>query len=404
MKATMKAVTYLADFGSPHRPYTGGYYFASCLLRILRELPINLTVFSVAYPNIDLGESYISGEGIAAMKLPTGGFGNPWTGFSWVRQLRRRLQKMPAQDLYIFDQPMTLARFLPQAPALAMFHGSDFVRWQDLSLTHPRDFIYGLLWRKLFLNRVHRKFLTKAIGIPLFNSRDTLTRLAADFQVDPHPLEKYITYLPIETDKFRFDEEDRVKLRQKYNLANDEIVIIALSNFDPVKRADRLTSMITNLFNQLPNEKIRFLLVGGGRQSQSIDELIKKTRIADRLIRVGEVPHTEVYKYYSAADIALSTSQRESFGYFITEGMSVGLPFVAYRGGAIEEVIDDSETGFVVESEEDFLTRLITLIQNKALWQKMGEAGRTRVESMFSLLAFKKRFLSILDAEFGLQF
>jgi len=164
-----------------------------------------------------------------------------------------------------------------------------------------------------------------------------------------------------------------------------------------VKRADRLSSIIIKIFEKSNFDNVKFMLVGGGRMVEPIDELIKDSDIAKRIIRIKGVPHNDVYKFYSAADIALSTSERESFGYFIAEGMSCGLPFIAYRGGAIEEIIENNTTGFVVESEEDFIKFLLILIKNPMLRKKMGDAGNERILKMFSMPVFKNRLLKILE-------
>ena len=395
-----KNVTFFADFGSKNRPYTGGYYFAECLLGILRKLDINLTIFSAVIPKIDKDTALIKGDNIIEIKLPIGGFGNPFVGLKWAFQLRKKLKKMPKQDLYIFDQPMTLVNILPKAPAVAMFHGSDFVKLKDLSISHPRDFFYSIFWRKMFLNKINKKFLTKEIGIPLFNSNDTLNRLSADFTLDPRPLEQYVTHLPVDTDKFKRDNNERNKIREYYKIADDEILIVALSNFDLIKRADRLSSIVLKILKSSQTDKVKFLLIGGGRISKPIDDLIENPDFLKNIIRIKEVSHNDVYKYYSAADIALSASERESFGYFIAEGMSTELPFVAYRGGAIEEVIQNNTTGFVVDSEDEFLESLQKLLNDNSLRLKMGEVGRERVIKMFSMEIFKERLLNILKNEF----
>lgn len=398
-----KNISYFADFGSRNRPYTGGYYFAECMLNILRGLDINLRVFSATIPRIDKGESFVSGNEIKDIELPIGGFGNPRVGLKWVFRLKKELTKIPKQDLYIFDQPNTLINFLPKAPAITMFHGSDFIKLKDLSIRHPRNFFYGLFWRRLFLNKIHKKFLTRKIGIPLFNSNDTLNRLNNDFNIDSTQLKKCITYLPVDTEKFKRDIDERNKIRRQYGIADDEIIIMALSNFDPVKRADRLKIIVEKILYRPLDVKVKFLIVGSGRKSEPLNGLMQDSETGKNYIRINQVPHSEVYKFYSAADIALSTSERESFGYFIAEGMSCDLPFVGYKGGAIEEVIDNNKTGFVVSREDDFVEFLLILIKNPILRKQMGEKSREKIKQMFSVPVFRGRFLKILSEEFSLN-
>lgn len=396
-------VSFIADFGSKNRPYSGGYQFALRLLLILRSLDINLTVFSIANLKIDKDESYVSGSEIKKINIPDGGFGNPFVGLSLVKQLKNNLESMPRQDLYIFDQPMLLIDKLPIASTVAMFHGDDYVRFDSLPWSHPRALIYDLFWRKLFLNNIHRKLLNKKIGIPLFNSKDTLKLLSEDFEIKPEPLEKYVTYLPVDTDSFKRDGIVRKQVREKLNIADDEIVILALSNFDSIKAPERLKPIISNIINSEQSKKIKFLLIGGGREREVVDSIMSDKELVKYCIRIGEVPHDEVNKYYNVADIGISTSKRESFGYFIAEGMASALPFVAYSGGAIDEIIEQEKCGFCCSDLDEFTTRLRLLINDTKLRALMGERSRERIVNIFSVQQFKNKFLNILLNEFKIN-
>ena len=309
-------VAYFADFGSPHRPYTGGYRFAKLLFALLQELPLELTVFAPTCQRVDRGESFAPSSA-RLIELPALGFGLPRVGLAWAWQLRKQLQQLPRQDLYIFDQPVTPLGLLPRASALAMFHGSDVVGWRELSLLHPRALFRQLCWQKPVIERLQRQFLTKAVGVPLFNSRDTLSRLCAAFGLITTPLGQYVTYLPVDTAAFCFDPVARQRLRAQYGIAADEVVVIALSNFDQVKRPDRLRAIMVTFLERFLDRRVRFLLVGGGRQASALDPVFDSASYARSCLRVGAVAATEVAAYYSAADIALSTSQRESFGYTV---------------------------------------------------------------------------------------
>jgi hypothetical protein len=55
------------------------------------------------------------------------------------------------------------------------------------------------------------------------------------------------------------------------------------------------------------------------------------------------------------------------------EAMACGTPVIAYRAGAVTEVIDEGVTGFVVESEQDAI---------KAV-RRLGELDRRKVRARF---------------------
>ena len=54
-----------------------------------------------------------------------------------------------------------------------------------------------------------------------------------------------------------------------------------------------------------------------------------------------------------AAALIFPIEWPEPFGLVMIEAMACGTPTIAYRRGSIPEVIDDGETGFIVESIDD---------------------------------------------------
>lgn len=399
----MKKISYFADFGSEKRT-GGGQTFARELFKILDKLPVELTAFTSFYPEADKKISLLSPK-IVPVTLPfTGTFGMPQVGIPWSLKLRGLLKKMPRQDLYIFDQPQTWPLGFPEAPAVSMFHGTDYVRPSALDLLHPRSAAYSWFWQKPILNRVQKNFLTKRNATPLFNSRYTLELLARDFKIDPAPLQNYVTYLPFRVSEYEKDMAAREKVRSRFRVAPDEILVIYFSNFAPKKRADRIPPIVREIFERLPDSRVKFIFVGRGIASGPIDSMLEEKNMQGRCFRVGEVAPAEVREFYSASDIALSTSESETFGYFIAEGMAAKLPFVAYREGSVPELIQDGETGLLADSKDKFVDALTSLIQDRELREMLGRNSYERVKKEFSEKAFEGKFLKILREEYGLVF
>ena len=76
--------------------------------------------------------------------------------------------------------------------------------------------------------------------------------------------------------------------------------------------------------------------------------------------------------------------------------MAVGLPVVASPVGAAAEVIVHGETGFLAASIEEWIDCLSRLARDKALRIRLGKAGRSRVERLFSIQANAPKLASIL--------
>jgi glycosyltransferase involved in cell wall biosynthesis len=86
-------------------------------------------------------------------------------------------------------------------------------------------------------------------------------------------------------------------------------------------------------------------------------------------------------------DIIVHASTRpEPFGMVIIEGMAMRKPVVATRGGGPLDIVNDRETGLLVQmgDSEDLGKAIITLLRQPDLRHKMGLAGRSRVERYFT--------------------
>ncbi len=86
---------------------------------------------------------------------------------------------------------------------------------------------------------------------------------------------------------------------------------------------------------------------------------------------------------YASAQLAVTPSQFEGFGFPAAEAMSCGLPLVAARGGALPEVVGDAGLLVPVRDPEALAGALARLLADAALRRRLGRAGRRRVEDKF---------------------
>lgn len=391
-----KRTTLLADFGSEKRT-GGGYTFSRELQKILEGLGAELTTIYAWCPRIDGPTPPVTPKMIP-VRVPGVGFGKPEVDIPFAVGARKILRSLPAQDLYFLDKPAILLPLLPKAPAIAMFHGSDFIKLTNLDIRHVRTLLYSLFWQKLFLNPIQRDLLLRKTGVPLFNSRHTLKKLSEDFSVPAEPLEQFVTYLPVDVDAYKRDVHARAETRKKYGIEEDDIVVTCISNFASVKRPELLPPIVTKILKN-NSQKVRFIFAGRSIDSNFLDEFVGSSDARGRCVRIPELFSGEVKGIYSASDIAITTSRVESFGYFVAESMAASLPVVAYRGaGAVDELIEDGVSGYAAGGEDEFVSRLTSLIEDRQLRDRMSGAGLARVSKFFSKEAFRERLLGATDS------
>jgi glycosyltransferase involved in cell wall biosynthesis len=101
----------------------------------------------------------------------------------------------------------------------------------------------------------------------------------------------------------------------------------------------------------------------------------------------------------SLSDICVHFPESEAFGRVVAEALACETPVVASRVGGIPEIIDDGETGFLVElHDEDALRKKVeTLLENEQLRIEMGRKGRLSVIERFSVETHAQRVSEIYE-------
>ena len=106
----------------------------------------------------------------------------------------------------------------------------------------------------------------------------------------------------------------------------------------------------------------------------------------DRVRFSGHLSGQDLTDAYHRSSVAALPSGNESFGMFLAEAMACGLPVVASRTGGIPDVVVDAETGLLVThgSVAELSNSLRRVVEDPALAQALGRAGRRRAESEFA--------------------
>ena len=110
----------------------------------------------------------------------------------------------------------------------------------------------------------------------------------------------------------------------------------------------------------------------------------------DRVVFAGYIPDEELIAYYDACDVFTmpSTDRSEAFGLVQLEAMHLGKPVVSTRlGTGVEFVNLENETGLLVPPGDAPALRaaIERLLFDAALRRRLGEAGKARVASTFSV-------------------
>ena len=170
-------------------------------------------------------------------------------------------------------------------------------------------------------------------------------------------------------------EAEIIKTRDSLGIRAGEVVIGSVGRMlhDAQKRFSDLIRAVPLLLAS--GHKVKLLLVGDGPQRVIYEQLAAELGVEEQILFCGY--QSDVAKYYSVMDIFSLVSAYEAFGLVLTEAMLHKIPVVATRVGGIKYIVEDKQTGFLVEplNVQQIAEQIQILCSNLNLRRRMGSAG-----------------------------
>ena len=128
----------------------------------------------------------------------------------------------------------------------------------------------------------------------------------------------------------------------------------------------------------------RFIIIGDGEERERLEAARDTLDLTDEVIFYQNANAREML---SAFDIFLFPSIKEGFPYAVLEAGNVGLPVIASAVGGIPEVIDDMQSGILIQSKNggEIARALSYLIEHPERRAEFGAAIRDRIKGRFSV-------------------
>lgn len=176
--------------------------------------------------------------------------------------------------------------------------------------------------------------------------------------------------------------EETAAIAPAYQRQGDEIIIGNAGRLTEQKRQDLLLEAVARLKSR--GHSVKLLLAGVGELEDALKQQMQTLGLQDDVVFLGFVKAMPAL--YNAMDFMAHTAHWEGFGYVLAESMAAGKPVVGFNVSSNPELIKDGETGYLVDVDdlEGFVDRMETLVVDAGLRHRMGEAGRQRVDALFS--------------------
>lgn len=189
-----------------------------------------------------------------------------------------------------------------------------------------------------------------------------------------------------------------LRWRERVGWPPDVMVLGFAGRLTQFKGVDVLLKAVARLHSEcMP---VRLAVVGDGDDAGDLRALAQQLGIGAITHFAGRLPRDAIYGAIKGFDIAVMPSRGglEGFGLSALEAMAAGVPVVASRVDALQEVVVDGATGLLCPAEDpvSLAEAIARLVGDAALRQRMGAAGVAHVESSYDAPAFRAQLAGLL--------
>lgn len=193
--------------------------------------------------------------------------------------------------------------------------------------------------------------------------------------------------------------EKRDALRRKLAVPPMALVALVIGRLVPVKGHTILLHAVATM--PPLRRTIKYLLVGTGELLGALEADVSELGIGDQVRFLGT--RDDVKELLQAADLFIHPSLQEGLPVALLEAMATGLPIIASRVGAAEDLIENKKSGLLVPPGDTcaLANSIEVLVSNKRMRRTLGAAARKRAVELYSLdrmcLAYQELMMDLLE-------
>jgi L-malate glycosyltransferase len=187
----------------------------------------------------------------------------------------------------------------------------------------------------------------------------------------------------------------RMAARHRWGVAGDAPLLGCVGVLLPDKGQEWLIRALVEVRKEFPGA--RLLLAGDGPMRGELEALAKTLGVVDAVIFAGFV--NDVESVYAGLDVFLLPSFFEALNNSLLAAMAHAIPSIAFRRGALAEIIEDGKSGLIVSGPEvqEISEAVARILRDRDYAHGLGEAARVRVTENFSADSMVERMVEIYD-------
>ncbi len=241
-----------------------------------------------------------------------------------------------------------------------------------------------ILFYPQFMQKIVAKRINKIITVSEFSARE----IVKHFKI---PRERIsVVHNGVDTELFHTREKPKKELDDAYD------VTFVGNCENRVKGLPLLLKTLRYLKDNL-RMNVKLTIVDKWKEEGIAPPLIKRYGLENDIVFTGPLTFEELSKRYATTDLIIIPSLFEGFCFPAVEAMACGTPVVAFKVGALPQVVDDGKTGILAEPGDwrALAKAAAKILKDRELRENMGKRGRERAEKLFTWRKAAEQVLKI---------
>lgn len=290
--------------------------------------------------------------------------------FSPLRQLPIGIEGHVPGSIVHFPQIMGCAMMLyrPYHPSVATVHDLGF-----LELPEEWEMFDPIARRLLRLSLAGLKRVDMIVAVSEFTRQGVIKHLGI-------PEDRVVTiHSGIDHDLFRPVPSAREILISCYpHLAAIALApwLLYVGSELPRKNITTLLRAVALVREEIPDIRlIKVGAAGGERFRRDTLRVIDELGLREHILFFEDIAEDKLPLFYSAADVFVTASKLEGFGFPVLEAMACGTPTIVPSTALFVETVENSSQQFDVENPSDLTRAIVSLLADNALQDHLREKG-----------------------------